>query len=197
MPIKPIHISLILASVPIIISIVVALIKKRSHYDSAFEKYAKSIYSNNSIEQITSAILLRDFLKKRNVFWFITRSNHTKETKNLMVVLLRTQIPITLQKTIADGFSYANDLNGQDMQYINMLNALIKPESCIKYELSGHKRYKRKMLSMKKADFFHAIIQESSINSVDATKAVFFCSNLRKTSFHNCIFTETSFKCAD
>jgi hypothetical protein len=83
------------------------------------------------------------------------------------------------------------------MQKVKMVNALIKPKSRIKYELAENVIskyvYKRKRLSMRKADFFHAVIQECSINNVDAKGAIFFCSILSRSSFKNCILRKANF----
>jgi len=177
----------IIALIPLLVAVVVYFIKHLTMTDSFYRKCANSLYSDSTIEQATAAILLRDFIKKRK---------YARNTKNIMVALLRTSIPVSLQKTIADIFSYANSLKGQDFQYINMLDALIKPQSRIDYELKGGKRYKRKRLSMRQADCYHAIIQECSINNIDASKAVFYCANISGTSFRNCLFRDANFKCA-
>lgn len=178
---------LVLAIVTAMTGVIIYLVRDKSRRDSFFRNCARSLYSEDTVEQATAAILLRDFIKKRK---------YAKNTKNIMVALLNNSIPISVQKTVADVFSYAKSLKGQDMQYINMLDALIKPQSRIDYELKGGKRNKRKRLSMRQADFYHAIIQECSINNIDATKTIFFCSNISGTSFHNCLFFEADFRCA-
>ena len=145
---------------------------------------------------MTAAILLRGFLK-RPLYKFLWSPNYTTEAKNLMVELLRKPISVGLQKTIADGFSYASNLKGQEIQYVNMVNAVIKPESRVKYELTESRFWKyiylRRRLSMRKADFFHAVLQECSINNVDAKGAIFFCAILNRTSFRNCILENANF----
>ena len=155
----------IIAVIPLLVAVVVYLIRHVTMTDSFYRKCANSLNSGRTLDQITSAILLRDFIKKRN---------YASKTKSIMVGLLRTPIPIALQKTIADIFSYASSLKGQDLQYINMLDALIKPESRIDYEIKGDKRSKSKRISMKQADCYHAIIQECNINNVDASNAIFY-----------------------
>lgn len=188
--------TLVVGSLAIIVPLAVYLVQQQSRNALFFHECAKSISSNNPIEQSTAAILLRAFLKRP---WrkFLYKPNYTKEAKNLMVELLRKPIPVGLQKTIADGFSYTGDLKGQEIQYVNMVNALIKPESRIKYELTENRLlkyiYKRRRLSMRKADFFHAVLQECSINNVDAKGAIFFCAILNRTSFRNCILKNANF----
>ena len=147
------------------------------------------------MEQNTAAILLRSFLKHNQ--WNIFGRNFEKETKNLIVVLLRDSIPTTLQKTLADGFSFAKDLSGQDMQHVNMLGALIKPQSRIDYEITKDEVFKNDRLSLRRADFYYAILQECSINNVDATGAIFYCAIMPMTIFNNCILKDADFRCCN
>ena len=179
----------------ILISLVVYIIQQQIQNANLFNRCAISLHSTNSMEQNTAAILLRSFLKHKR--WNILGRNYKKETKNLMVVLLRNSIPTTLQKTLADGFSFADDLSGQDMQKINMLGALIKPQSRIDYEITKKKMFKNKRLSLKKADFYYAVLQECSINNVDATGAIFYCAIMSSTNFKNCILKDANFICSN
>lgn len=181
-------ISLILTAIPLCVAVVVFYIQKRAQDADFFKNYAKALYSTNPTEQITAAILLRDYVIKRRF---------SAQTKNIMVALLRTPISVSLQKVVADVFSYAPKMDGQDMQHINMLGALIKPQSRIQYELTHEKKYKEDRLSMKQADFYQAIIRECNISNVDGTKAVFYCSNLSYTTFRNCILTNADFRGAN
>ena len=188
-------IAAIIASITLVVSLVVYIVQQQIQHAHFFNQCAKSLYSSNPMEQNTAAILLRSFLKHQTIN--LLERNFKKETKNLMVVLLRSSIPSTLQKTLADGFSYANDLSGQDMQHVNMMGALIKPQSRINYELTSKTKYKESRLSLKKADFFYAILQECSINNVDATGAIFYCTIMSGTKFKNCILRDAIFTCAN
>ena len=188
--------TLVVGALAIIVPLAVYLVQQQSRNAQFFHECAKSIFSDNPIEQSTAAILLRGFLKRP---WrkFLYKPDYTMEAKNLMVELLRKPVSVGLQKTIADGFSYAGNLKGQEIQYVNMVNALIKPEYRIRYELTENRLlkfiYKRRRLSMRKADFFHAVLQECSINNVDAKGAIFFCAILNRTSFRNCILKKANF----
>lgn len=188
--------TLVVGALAIIVPLAVYLVQQQSRNAQFFHECAKSIFSDNPIEQSTAAILLRGFLKRP---WrkFLYKPDYTREAKNLMVELLRKPVSVGLKKTIADGFSYAGNLKGQEIQNVNMVNALIKPESRIKYELTENRLlrfiYKRSRLSMRKADFFHAVLQECSINNVDAKGAIFFCAILNRTSFKNCILEKANF----
>lgn len=191
-----VDIAAIAALITLGVSLAVYIVQQQSRSAQFFHECARSLFSENPIEQSTAAILLRGFLKRP---WrkFLYKPDYTKETKNLMVELLRKPVSVGLQKTLADGFSYAGHLKGQEIQYVNMVNALIKPESRVKYELTENILlkyiYKRRRLSMRKADFFHAVLQECSINNVDAKGAIFFCAILNRTSFKNCILEKANF----
>ena len=181
----------------LVVPFVVYMVQQQLRYAQFFHDCAKSLQSENPIEQSTAAILLRGFLKRP--WWqFLYKPNYTQETKNLMVSVLNKQISVSLQKTVADGFSYTGHLKGQDMQKVNMVGALIKPYYRIKYELADNpiikEYYKHRRLSMRKADFFHAVLQECSINNVNAKGIVFLSSILCRTSFRNCILKNANFQ---
>lgn len=188
-------VSIVIAAITLIVSAIVYVIQRRAQYDRAFRECTKALHSKNPIEQTTAAILLRSYLKHK---WFAPYFNsYSVEAKNLMVALLTQPIPASLQKTIADGFSYVHNMDGQDMQYVNMKGTSIKPDSAVNFEITDKRKYKRKRISMRNVDFFHSVIQESSINFVDAQDAVFYCSLLNNTVFHNCILKEANFRCAN
>lgn len=188
-------VTLCLSILTILISLVVYVIQQQIQNANMFNMCARSLHSENSMEQNTAAILLRTFLNYKP--WHVLGRNFKKETMNLMVVLLRDSLPTTLQKTLADGFSYADDLSGQDMQHINMLGALIKPQSRIDYEITKKEEFKNKRLSLRRADFYYAVLQECSINNVDATGAIFYCAIMPMTNFKNCILREANFVCSN
>lgn len=187
----------IIAFLALVVPFAVYMVQQQSRYSQFFHDCATSLRSENPIEQSTAAILLRSFLKRP--WWkFLYKPNYTQEAKNLMVELLGKGISANLRKTLADSFSYAGNLKGQDMQKVIMVDASIKPEYRIQYELAenfiARAYYKHRRLSMRKADFYHAVIQESSINNVNAKGAVFFSTILCRTSFNNCILNKANFK---
>lgn len=189
-------ITVVLGLLTILVTPIVSGIQQQTRLSQEFQSCSKSLYSDNPIEQASAAILLRGFLKKRRVAWFF-RIDYTREAKNLIVALLRTSIPTILQKNLADGLSYANSLKGQDLQHVNLIGALIKPKSRIRYETTKLKIYKSKRLSMKSADMFHAVIQDCSINNVNGKGAFFLYAILSGTSFRNCILKNAKFQNAN
>lgn len=194
-------VAVLLSILTLLISFIVYLIQRRALYDKAFRDCTKALHSKNPIEQTTSAILLRGYLKRK---WFAPFSNtYAYEAKNLMVALLRQSIPVSLQKTIADNFSFVKNMDGQDMQYVNILGSSIKPLSAINYEICPDKDKRRKnhlkntRIHMRNTDFFHSVIQESSINFVNAEGAVFISALLNGAHFNNCILKKANFRCAN
>lgn len=188
--------TLLLAALTLLISYVVYGVQQQTRRSSDFQDCSKSLKSNNEIEQSAAAILLRGFMKKQRVGLFFN-VDYSREAKDLLAGALQKPIPYSLQKNIADGFSFASNLDGQDMQRVIMINALIKPESRIKYELTGKEKYKKERLSMKKADFYQSVVMDCSINNVDATGVFFIYTILSGTSFRNCILKKASFDSAN
>lgn len=174
--------------IPLVVAVVVFFVQNMSKRRAMYKDCVNSLYSENSIEQTSAAILLRDFINK----W-----GYKSNTKNLIIALLRLPIPISLRKTLADGLSYAKSLKGQDMQWVIMFGALIKPESRIKYESCGKSKYKQSRISMELTDCFHANLQGCNITNVYARKTIFYCANLMGTSFRNSLFYDANFKCAN
>lgn len=181
-------ITVIIAIASFLIAGITFLIQYYAKERELFTSCAKSLYSDKLVEQITAAIMLRDY---------VGDFMYASKTKNVLVALLRTSIPVALQKVVADVFSYAKSLTGQDMQHINMLGALIKPKSCVQYQLTNDEKYKNIRLPMEQVDCYHAIIKDCSLNFINAQKAVFYCANLSGTVFHNCLLDSATFKGAN
>lgn len=187
-------ISITLALISVIVSLIVYVVQQQQRQAQAFKDCAESLYSANEIEQASAAILLRGFLKKKRILGIFS-VDFTHEAKNLLVAMLNNKIRISysLRKNVADGFSYAENLDGQDMQRLDMLGALIKPQSRITYELTKEEKYKNQRLSMKKADFYHSVMIECSINNVNARGAFFNYTLMCGTSFKNCLLVDAVF----
>ena len=180
--------TVVVTCLPVVISFAVYIVNKFLARRKSFNECAASLYSSNNDEKLIAAIMLRTYIKKRNF---------NKESVNLIVALLRTEIPVCLQKTLADTLSYSKTLDGQDFQYIQVVDALIKPKSAIDYELNKKFSSKNNRLSIKKADFYHSVVTLCNLNFLDAEKAVFYSSILTGSSFKNCILRNADFRCAN
>ena len=167
---------------------VVFIYQQRKQRAEMFSKCTESIHSDNEVNRITSAILLRTYLRQ---------GRFRKDALNVLVALLRVLPNGNVQKTLADGLTQLKSARGQDFQKVNLHDVLIKPKSYIDYELEAKDRYKRFKINMKRADFYESDISESSIHSVDFYRAVFYNTSFFNTSFRNCSFVKADFRSAD
>lgn len=188
-----------LAGSTVYISLAAAVIVSIYHYwvyrsqvrakrSEDFNNCASNLYSPNETAQITSAILLRSFLK---------RKAYKQDTINLIVALLRTLPTGNMQKTLADSISYMGNVDGQDFQGVNLNNASIKPKSRIMYEITKDEKYLQRRINMKCADFFDADINESSISNINAQEAIFHNCRMKNTTLHFSDFRNASFELAN
>ena len=153
-----------------------------------FRDLSRDIYSDNKTAQISAAILLRGYLQNRK---------YKKDALNLFVSLLRVIEPSNLQKTLADALSYVRNASGQDFQHIMLRGCAIKPNSRIRYEITGKGYLLKKKVNFICADFYQSDLSESSISQINFNKAVFYDCTIKNTTFHNCSFRNASFVCAD
>lgn len=179
----------------VIIAIVVFIYQNKKYRNERYKQYASDLYrEDNPTAQITSAILLRSYLKPK-LFGF--SKSYAKDTLNLIAALLRHTPSGNLQKTLADSLSYVVEADGQDFQYANMRLSSIKPASQIKYTITKDAKYLGERISLRSADFYKANISDSGLYHIDAENAVFFSALLNNTTFHNCILRNANFKDAD
>ena len=181
-------ISLVVTLTSFLAAAIVFVYQWLKHMTERFVAYADNLKSDNEVSQITSAILLRSFLRN-----FLYR----RDALNVIISLLRVLERGHLQKTLGDGLSSLLKAKGQDFQKIKLYDVLIKPDSHIQFELTEDVKYKNKRINLVGADFYCSRIEASSINSCNFANAVFFMSVLNGTSFRNCIFRKANFKAAD
>lgn len=175
------------AIITIIAGVIVYIFERYRTLNSRYDKCSSDLYSDNETAQITSAILLRSFLRRRAF-----RNNAV----NLISALLRVLPNGNLQKTLGDGLSFVSKADGQDFQGANLSKVSIKSSKRIRYEITGKKRLNKKS-RFRKADFYRADISECSIYNINFDKAVFMDAILSDTSFHNCSFKGANFRDAD
>ena len=123
------------AIVTILAGVIVYLFERLRNRNSRFDKCSSDLYSENETAQITSAILLRSFLKYRS---------YRADALNLISALLRVLPNGNLQKTLGDGLSFVTYADGQDFQGANLSKVSIKSSDRVRYEISGKKKYKNK-----------------------------------------------------
>jgi len=183
------------AIITIIASIVVFIYQNIKSRNERFKQYANDLYKeDNTTAQITSAILLRSYLRP---IFNLFKNPYEKDTLNLIVAILRHIPNGALQKTLADSISYVREADGQDFQYINLHSASIKPKYRIDFEINNSTANLTKRISMRCADFYNSDITLCGIYHINAEKAIFYNCLLCKTSFHNCIFKDSDFRNTD
>ena len=171
------------AIITIVASIAIFIYQSIKLRNERFKQYAIDLYKeNNPTAQITSAILLRTYL--RPIFQ-IFKNPYEKDTLNLIVAILRHVPNGPLQKTLADSISYVRMADGQDFQYVNLCSASIKPKYRIDFEINNNTNYLNKRISMRCADFYCSDIASSGVYHVNAEKSVFYNCILCKSSFYN------------
>ena len=183
------------AVITIVASIAIFIYQSIKLKNERFKQYAIDLYKeNNTTAQITSAILLRTYLKP---IFHIFKDPYEKDTLNLIVAILRHIPNGPLQKTLADSISYVRKADGQDFQYINLSSASIKPKYRIDFEIYNNTNYLNKRISMRCADFYCSDITSSGVYHINAEKSVFYNCLLCKSSFYNCILEGADFRNAD
>ena len=183
------------AIITIIASVVIFIYQNIKSRNERFKQYACDLYKEgNTTAQITSAILLRSYLRP---IFYVFKNPYEKDTLNLIVAILRHIPNGSLQKTLADSISYIKKADGQDFQHINLYSASIKPKYRINFEINNHTSDLNRRISMRCADFFCSDITLCGIYHVNAEKAVFYNCLLCKSSFHNCILIGADFRSAD
>lgn len=183
------------AIITIVASIAIFIYQSIKLRNERFKQYAIDLYKeNNPTAQITSAILLRTYLRP---IFKIFKNPYEKDTLNLIVAILRHVPNGPLQKTLADSISYVRMADGQDFQYVNLCSASIKPKYRIDFEINNNTNYLNKRISMRCADFYCSDIASSGVYHVNAEKSVFYNCILCKSSFYNCILKGADFRNAD
>ena len=181
--------------ITIIASIAIFIYQSIKSRNERFKQYATDLYKeDNPTAQITSAILLRSYLRP---ILYIFKNPYEKDTLNLIVAILRHIPNGPLQKTLADSISYVRKADGQDFQYINLCSASIKPKYRIDFEINNNANYLNKRISMRCADFYSSDITLSGLYHINAEKSVFYNCLLCKSSFYNCVLKGADFRSAD
>lgn len=139
----------------------------RSSFDSIVEKLS----SENEIEKISAAILLRRFFDKKTEEGG-KRTPYVKETINVIASLLRNLPTCIFQKTLADGLSYTIDLQNVDFQKAN-------------FQQSYLGRKDGKAIDISVADFFRADFSQALIDNVIAVKTIFYQARFHQTTIKN------------
>ena len=167
----------------------------------SFQNIINQLSSNNEVERISAAILLRKFFDKESTFGKGGRPLE-KEVCNIISGLLREESTSHFQKILADTLRYAKSLENMDLQYANLTNAFLG----------------KRGLNFRNSDFYRANLTQVTFKpqytsqlkigeGVDLANSVFYetiidgtnfsYANLTNTNFINIKFKNTIFKKCD
>jgi len=143
----------------------------------SFQSVINQLSSNNEVERISAAILLRKFFDKESTFGKGNKPLE-KEVCNIISGLLRKETTSHFQKILADTLRYATSLENMDLQYANLTNAFLG----------------KKGLSLKNSDFYRANLTQVTFKpkntsnlkigeGVDLSESVFYETIIDGTNF--------------
>lgn len=155
--------------------------RRRENYYKSFDTVVSQLSSDNKSSQLSAAILMRRYF---NHIGNNKRKDMRLEAVNVISSLLKVLPTGVLQKTLGDGFAYAETLDKVDLQGTNLQNLYL-----------GRKDNMR--ISMKETDMFKSDLSYATLNQIDGQKAVFLDAILYHTQIKNCNFSYAYFKGAD
>jgi uncharacterized protein YjbI with pentapeptide repeats len=182
----------------------------------SFEKLSLQLTTygpeSNSNQRLIAAVRLRRFFDKSGEHsirhMFQRTCPYEKDALSVMTALLKTKFSVedaALQKTLADGLAYANDIAGADLQEADLSNAFLGSRSGNEnMSLSDLDFYKAKLIkaSLKSADcsrakFVSAEMSESVLTQAKLHGTDFRWSNLEKARFNKADLTNANFEGAN
>lgn len=136
---------------------------------AAFSATVQTLASDNEIDRIAAAVLLRRFFERRAE----QGKGYRKETVEVIAGVLRqTRQSGPFQKALADSLRYARKLISADLQGCNLTDAYL-----------GRKKGDRHRLNLSNADLFGAVCTGASFREVIAIGTVFYQAKLEGAVF--------------
>jgi hypothetical protein len=149
----------------------------------SFEGVLTSLASENEVDRLAGAILLRKFFDP-------TAEVNTKdmpyaaEAINVIAAILRGQPSGNFQKLLADGLAFAPSLHGADLQRTNLHNAYLGSRG-------------NKLVDLSDADFYRADLSGASLKGAKACHAVFYQARMTNAFFRGADLRGANFFEAD
>ena len=138
---------------------------------AAFTATVESLASDNEIERMAAAVLLRRFFD-RSTEQGAGKAPYKRETVEVIAGLLRQATPGLFQKVLADGLRYAQNLDSVDLQGCNLQDAYL-----------GRKQGDKRGLDLSNADLWRADCARASFRDVKAKHTVFSEAGLEDAVF--------------
>jgi hypothetical protein len=149
----------------------------------SFESVVASLASENEVDRLAGAILLRRFFDPTAEV--TTRgAPYVTEAVNVMAAILRGQPSGNFQKLLADGLAYAMSLRRADLQRTNLHNAYLGSRGERQVDLSY-------------ADFYRADLSGASLKGAMAIGAVFYQARMTDAVLRNADLSDANFFEAD
>ena len=145
---------------------------RRAAIRETFDQVVASLASNDEITRLAAAILLRRFFDENSelgIFnlrlgaWRRT-TPYAQEAINVIAAVLRGVETGNFQKLLADGLAFAPDLQGADLQRVNLQNAYLGPH--------------RKVTALVGADLYRADVSGASFRTRSPREPSFFRPDL-------------------
>ncbi len=157
-------------------------IRRREEYFKSFDTIVAQLSSSNQSSQLAAAVLMRRYFDIGNIR---KDAKLRTETINVISAMLRVLPVGILQKTLADGLAYAVELQGADLQRVNLQNAYLGVKD------------ERKRINIQKADLFMADLSYALMENIDGQESVFYNAVLFNARIKNSDFSRTNFRGVD
>lgn len=162
----------------------------------AFERVSQQLTNygaeSNTNQRLIAAVRLRRFFDtdgEYSIREFMTRTcPYEKDALSVLSALLKTKFSAedsSLQKTLADGLAYANDISGADLQEADLSNAFL-----------GNKGGGQSM-SLSDLDFYKAKLIRASLKNADCSRAKFVSAEMSESVLSQAKLVGTDFRWAN
>lgn len=150
---------------------------------AAFSATVQALASDNEIDRMAAAVLLRRFFERRTE----QGRGYRRETVEVIAGVLRQpQKSGPFQKALADSLRYARKLISADLQRCNLTDAYL-----------GRKQGDKRRLNLSNADLFEADCRRASFREVIAISTVFYNANLEDAVFFGANLQKADFRDAE
>jgi uncharacterized protein YjbI with pentapeptide repeats len=149
---------------------------------AAFSAIVESLRSENELERMAAAVLLRRFFD-RGTEQGRGGAPYKRETVEVIAAVLRQEPSGLFQKVVADGLRYARKVVSADLQRCNLQDAYL-----------GRKPGDKRGLNLSNTDFFRADCTGASFREVVAKGSIFVEATLEGTVFADAHLQRADFR---
>ena len=175
--------------------VVQGTIRRREEYFKSFDTVVAQLSSSNPSSQLAAAVLLRRYF---DIGKIREDAKLRTETINVISAMLRVLPVGILQKTLADGLAYAVELQGADLQRVNLQNAYLGVKddkgNLIKKLIQ---KFIKKRIHVQNADLFMADLSYALMENIDGRESVFYNAVLFNARIKKSDFSRANFRGAD